>query len=329
LKILFLRRKGEKTIAAGRHYYGFEQEVGKLADCLWAGMNWSLYRENELFEETVERVMPDADWVIDRERNVPIPANRDYRTACYLSDLHGRGSANIRNDPKAHVDFVNQLGYDAAFLKYEEIHGYNVNPLIFLNELKPRTFFLPWSMDEDEFKPAQPKKWDVAFIGTARRRVYPLRAILERDLPSFCEKRNLRLLFSKRTRDQTSFTGQQLYNHPSYYFGPRYSEALSKTRFFIFGCSIFRYPLAKFFEAIASGCVTVVNEPSMAERLGFIDGETYVSITEENWKDRLDYYLRHPEEEKRIATNARNLFLRRHTHKVRAKQFIKHLRDFE
>jgi len=326
LRILFLRRRGEKTIAAGRHYHELEQEVGKLAECLWAGKGWPLYREGELFEETVERVMPDADWVVDRERSMPIPNNRNYGVACYLSDLHGRGSAGIRNDPQAHVDFVNQLGYDAAFLKYEEIYSFYVNPRIFLDELKPKTFFLPWSVDEEEFKPDKQKNWDIAFIGSTRGRVYPLRSMLERSLPAFCRDRGLRLLFSRRTNVQTSFTNQQLYDHPDYYFGPRYADALSKTRFFIFGCSIFRYPLAKYFESMAAGCVVFANEPASAEKLGFIDGKTYVSISEKNWEDRLDYYLRHQEEADDIATNARKLIIEKHTHKIRAKQFMKYLK---
>lgn len=329
MKVLFLRRKGEGTIAAARHYHDFEQEVGKLVDGVWAGKGWSLYVENELFERTVERVMPDADWVIDRERNTPLPHNRDYKVACYLSDLHSRGGAKIKNDPEKHIELINRVGYDAVFLKYEEIHSFNLDPHIFMNELEPHVFFLPWSVDTEEFKPKRTKRWDIAFIGTVRGRVYPFRAILERDLSDFCRQRNLRILFSKRAGNLTSFTNQQLYNHPDYYFGPRYADALSKTSFFVFGCSIFRYPLVKYFESSASGCVAVANEPSSAEKLGFVDGETYVSVTKENWKSKLDYYLEHPEEANNIAINARKLILERHTHEIRAKQFVKCLREFK
>jgi len=329
LRILFLRRRGEGTIAAARHFHDFEQEVGKLADCVWAGRDWPLYLAGEPLEMTIARVMPDVDWVIDRERNTPLPHNRDYKAACYLSDLHGRGSAGIRNDPKGHLDIINQIGYDIAFLKYEEIHFYDVDPRLFMTELEPQTVFLPWSVSVEEFKPKKTKAWDVAFIGTGRARVYPLRGILDRELRGYCEERGLRLLFSKRTRGTVTFTNQQLYEHPGFYFGPRYADALSKTRFFIFGCSIYRYPLVKYFEAAAAGCVVVANEPSSAEKLGFIDGETYVCVTNENWKDRLDYYLENPEEADRIAVNARNLILERHTHKIRAEQFVRCLREFE
>jgi len=329
LKILFLRRKGEGTIAAARHFHDFEQEVGKFADCKWAGREWPLYVEDESLKETVERVMPDADWVIDRERNTPIPHDRDYKTACYLSDLHSRGSARIKNDPERHVEFINQMGYDVAILKYEEIHSFGLSPRIFVDNLKPKILFLPWSVNAEEFNPRRIKRWEVAFIGSIRGRVYPFRVILQHDLPRFCRERNLRFLFSKRARNLTSFTNQQLYDHPDYYFGPRYADALSKIRFFIFGCSIFRYPLVKYFEAMSSGCVVVADEPSSAEKLGFIDGETYVSVTRENWEDKLDYYLGHPEEADNIAVNARNLVLEKHTHEIRAKHFVKYLKGFK
>ena len=165
LKILFLRRNGEGTIAAARHFHAFEQKVGEFADCMWAGRDWPLFRSYESVDETVQRVMPDVDWVIDRERDEKSESNRTYRIGAHLSDLHSRGSSGIRNDPEKYIEVVNQVGYDTIFLKYEEVHSFDLDPRIFINKLEPKTIFLPWSVDAEEFKPKKVKKWDVSFLG--------------------------------------------------------------------------------------------------------------------------------------------------------------------
>lgn len=329
MKILFLRRKGKETLGAARHYHAFEQKVGEFADCKWAGRGWPLYQPRETVDETVQRVMPDVDWVLDRERDEKSKTDRSYYVGAYLSDLHSRGSSGIRNDPEKYIEVVNQVGYDAIFLKYEEVHNFDLDPRIFMNKLDPRTFFLPWSIDTEKFKPKKSKRWDVGFLGAGRGGTYPFRAILREELLTFCEKRGLRLLFKRKPRGLSAFTNQQLYEHPDYYFGPRYADALSKIRFFIFGCSIFRYPLVKYFEAMAAGCTVVANEPSSAKKLGFIDRENYVCITKDNWKEKLDYYLDNLGEAQKIASAGRKLMIDRHTHEIRAKQFLNMLKTFE
>lgn len=323
MNVLFLRKCGENTIAAPRHFHAFEMEVRKYVNAEWAGKNWPLHQPNEDFDSTIKRVMPDVDWVIDRERDSPLPSPRAFMVGAYLSDLHGRGAFGIRQ-LRDYIDSVNNVGYDALFLRYLQIWGTEADPDIFLDELEPAVYFLPWSIDTDEFRPLE-KTIDVAFIGSVGRH-YPLRKKIWGMLPIFCREHGVSLLMESRPRGASSFSKQNRF--PNAYFGRRYAEALGHTRLFIFGCSKYKYPLLKFYEGMASGCCVLADKPSSAKELGFEDGVNYVEINEANWDERLSYYLEHPEEAEEIAWNARNLIQLVHTHQQRAVDFLTILANF-
>jgi len=53
-----------------------------------------------------------------------------------------------------------------------------------------------------------------------------------------------------------------------------------------------------------------------------------VKINEENWEEKLDYYLENPEKAKQIAENGREHIVKYHNHQVRAKTFIRILEEF-
>ena len=63
LNILFITENFKDTVRQDALYY-LEQEMGKNANCQWAGLGWTLHRPNESMAMTVIRVMPNADWVI-------------------------------------------------------------------------------------------------------------------------------------------------------------------------------------------------------------------------------------------------------------------------
>jgi len=323
MNVLFLRRNGENTIAAPRHYHDFEQEIGKYVNAEWAGKGWPKYRD-ESFADTVRRVMPDVDWVIDRERDDRLPNRRAFMVGAYLSDLHGRGAFGIHG-LRDYIDSVNNVGYDALFMRYLKIHGTEADPEIFLDELEPAIYFLPWSVNIEEFKPLRKKTHDVTFIGSVGKH-YPLRKRIWSLLPIVCAEHGAELLMQTRPRGANSFSDGSKF--PDAYFKSRYSEALARTRIFIFGCSKFKYPLLKYFEGMASGCCVLADEPSCACELGFEDGVNYVKIDEENWYQKLSYCLDHPEKVKEIGRNARKLISTMHSHQARAVDFLSILDNF-
>ena len=327
LKILFLRRRGEGFRGAPQAFHEFEQAMSKLAECKHAGLGWPLHRPSESVDETVRRVMPDADWVIDRERCEKHDPSRRYKIATYASDLHAFYLCKYRT-PQEYLNHLNSIGVDAVFLRYKYVYGTNAPEDLFMKELNPKWFFLPWSVDPEWFKPKKPKRWDVTFIGSVHPRIYPLRQALWMGLPTFCANKKLTLL---RRKPPTGKLFEEkvadLQRHQTYLVGKKYADAIGESKFFAFGNSRFRYPLLKCVEGASAGCIVFMDSPGAAKELGFIDGKTYVKINEQNWRNKMIYYLENPRQAKSIAEDARKLILNRHTHKIRARHFIDMLKE--
>jgi spore maturation protein CgeB len=109
--------------------------------------------------------------------------------------------------------------------------------------------------------------------------------------------------------------------------GKRYSEVLSGTKIFIFGSSVFKYPLSKYFEAMGSGSLVMADKPQSAEALHLKPEWNFVEINKENWKEKLDYYLTNDEEREKIAYRGYKTVMKHHTTSVRANQLISYLKE--
>ena len=325
MRILFLRHKGLDYVGAPGTYHDFEQTVGKIAECKWAGKEWPLHRPNEPMDATVKRVMPDADWVIDTDEGFKAPRDKDYQVGHFTSDLHGKSICGVHT-PQGLLALMNRSNYDALFMKYKYVYGANCNPDIFLTDMKVQSRFLPWSIDPEKYRPNGERRVDVAFLG-AYGSVYPLRNDLWYGLNPFCRRHNLKLLL-KQSPGGSSFK-RYIPNliDEGHVVGSRYREALRSTRILIFGGSRFRYPVQKYFEGMASGCLVMANTPGAAEDLHFKDGYNFVDINVNNWKDKLLYYAQHRDEAEQISEQGRKTIEKYHTHDIRAQQFIQMLGD--
>ena len=75
------------------HY--LEQAVARIAKCEWAGHGHKLHISGEDLNDTIRRIMPDADWVIIHDRvharfpqAVRIPEKRLCKVAYATADIH-------------------------------------------------------------------------------------------------------------------------------------------------------------------------------------------------------------------------------------------------
>ena len=320
MRVLFLDRYGEGYVGAPHTFYEFMKKVEEQADCVFAGEDYPLFRE-ESVDDTVKRVMPDADWVIvDRDKlpTVKKAKHRSYRVGVFLSDLHGKWSHNIPN-PTQFRDYLNTLNYDAFFLKYAEIHGCGVTPHLFTEGLKGKAHHLPWSVDCKKHN-WKHKKYDVAFIGSATN-VYPLRQKIHEGL--YHASKGYRVVCCTSPKGKTYERKWDVFKNE--YVGQRYVDLLNETRIMIFGCSKYRYPVQKYFESTASACLVLSDEPSTAKKLGFVDGETYININEFDWETTLTYCLENPDTVKHITRAGLKNTLINHSHEKRVKEWLKML----
>jgi len=267
---------------------------------------------------TVKRVMPDCDWVIDRDNHLDekTPKNRDYKVGHFMSDLHGKHHYGITS-PVGYAKLLNSVGYDAVFMRYPSLYGTRYQPKVVYDWIRCDRHWVPWSVDVDAFAP-KPKSVDVSFIGTVGA-CYPLREDIWEKL--YIAARGYKIIRERAPRGKTYDRDIQGLKD-NYLIGEGYRDALAKTRILIFGCSIYRYALQKFFEGSSSQCLIMSNEPGMAKKLGFVDGKSYVEVDEGSWEEKLRYYLDNIYEAKRITREGMKNVLMNHSHQTRATQFL-------
>ena len=162
----------------------------------------------------------------------------------------------------------------------------------------------------------------MVFLGAYRKKVYPLRHRIVNELPSFCQEKGWRYLVKGRPPGKTIERNIEKLKSEGYIVGDLYGKVIASSKIFLFGNSIFRYPLSKYFEIMGSRTLVMANEPQNAKDLGFVDGENYISVDTGNWKEKLDYYLENDDERERIALNGYNHVRQHHSVERRSKQLI-------
>lgn len=326
MRILFLTRNGENFVGAPSAHHGFEMAVGKISDCKWAGKGWPLHREGEEMNETVDRLYGGnpPDWVVDNKNdNFKTPKQREYQVCVFISDLHGKYNWGIRT-ATGFIELLNRAGYDVVFMKYLYVHGVPEPENIYLRELEGEPLFLPWSVDPAFYKPME-KTTDICFLGNVGGK-YPLRQGIYKGLPGLCNEH-------KFSHVRRTCPGGKTYKRridtliKNHYVGARYAKILGQSRILPFGSGVHVGPVQKYFEGRACGCLIMTNETSEDELLGFVDGENYVKISLKDWREKLIYYAKHRDEAEEIAMNGRRLILEKHTHEVRAREFMEMLRN--
>lgn len=338
VRILFMTSNAFDRVFS--NFYYFQQEVGKYADCKWAGPGWPNHVKNESLSRTIKRLHKNdsPDWVIDNYPRFDIPKDRCYKVGICLEDLHGAFS--LRVSPEGFVKILNKARYDAVFARYlYSPYKYVMLPILhvvrkfdrnyYIKNLRADIFHLPWSINPSIFRPIEgEKKWDVTFIGRVSR-VYPLRRTIYKSLPSLGRKKNWRI-FCLKTPPIGSFPKMsRIRSDPNlkskYYVGIDYATILARSKIFIFGSSVFKYPVSKFFEGMACGVLVMADKPQTAEKLHFKPGVKFVEINKDDWKEKLSYYLENDDEREEIAQRGYETVMKYHTNEVRAKEFISYL----
>lgn len=324
IKILFLERNNSNRIGAPLTQWEFEQAVGKQATCKYAGEGYPDYKPNESMDETVKRVMPDADWVIDKDDNFHAekPEDRSYKVDIFISDLHAKHSYGL-DSPVKWAELLKSCNYDAIFMRYPLVYGANHNPKVVLDSLGPIAHWIPWSVNLESFYPRKEKRYDVAFLGSTYD-CYPLRKAVWEGL--YFAARGYKVL---RRNAPPGPLSQAPYKdlREKYIVGKDYCEALGSSKILLFDCSYYLYLILKFFEASASGCLIMCNEASMGKKAGFIPGENYINVDEGNWEEALQYYLKNPEEAQMIADRGMEMTRELHGHDIRAYAFAEKLKS--
>lgn len=328
VKILFCTQDRSDMVIS-RWLHCVEQETGKIAECKWAGKGHPLYVEGEDLNDTVKRVMPDADWVMWAGIHKNPPKNRDYKLALFLSDLHY--SINLKARPAGMVKKMNSCNYDAFFMTYTKLAAQNhpfepIDPEFYIKNLNAPIFHFAAAQDTPYYKPMKEKNLEAVFLGANHPIIYPIRYAVFEGLKPLAKKHGWRVMVRRTLPGRWNKSIKELYAQglPA---GPRYVSTLAGSKTFLFGSSAFKYPLPKFSEGMGSGTCCFSDTPYTAKELNFIPNWNFVEINAKNWKDKLTYYLSHDEEREEIAANGYKTFLKYHTTEVRARELVKFLEE--
>ncbi|MDM5337851.1 glycosyltransferase [Fictibacillus enclensis] len=184
-------------------------------------------------------------------------------------------------------------------------------------EYTDRMIWLPHHVNINIYKDYQlPKEISWLMAGSLNPHLYPFRTQMHHFL-----------------KNEKAFVS---YAHPGYrnimdengwLLGERYAKEINRSKMLLTCDSVYRFPVLKYFEAAA--CKTLVLGPSSKEleALGFIDRQTFISVSEHDFKEKAMYYLNDKEARESIAEKAYNMVRERHSTEVRVHQLLTHIEE--
>lgn len=221
-----------------------------------------------------------------------------------------------------HYDFLDQR--PAALQKQKFFHSI---PLVGMVTAYPHTnslvaqalgntelpfFNLFWGIDSSIFKNmGTRRKYDIACMGALTEGKYPFRRQVRFWLE---DQKVLRLFRKKRVKGKGG----------SDHDGEAFNLALNRVRSAFTCASSMRYLLMKYFEIPASGALLFAESIPDFDALGFVDGEHYIAVTPENYREKMIYYLHGPgkSEGEQIARTGYEFVHAYHTWEQRIRVFL-------
>lgn len=221
----------------------------------------------------------------------------------YVYDIHYEIEARKEAMEKENVQYVFSHYRDKFHLWFPEyVH---------------RMHWLPQHANLDVFRDyGLTKDIDYLLMGAVHDIVYPLRyKIIE------------------TMKDKPGFIYHQ---HPGYrnfdpqdnaLVGERYAREINRAKIFFTCDSVYQYPVAKYFEVLACNTLLLASTSKEIEDLGLIPGTHFVSINDNDFEEKAEYYLNHEKERRQIAEQGYAMVRSRHSTAKRAAELLGMIED--
>jgi spore maturation protein CgeB len=162
------------------------------------------------------------------------------------------------------------------------------------------------------------KEIDFLLMGAVHSRIYPLRYKI------------LKTMQNKPGFVYHEHPGyRNIENHEKYttFAGEKYAKEINRAKIFFTCNSIYKYTVMKYYEVLA--CKTLLLAPVSPEiiDLGLIPGKHFVAITEKDFLEKAEYYLRHDKERETIAQEGYQFVRKQHSTVQRGRQFVAMIKD--
>lgn len=105
----------------------------------------------------------------------------------------------------------------------------------------------------------------------------------------------------------------------------RYAQFLSRSKVFVFGSSIYNYPLMKYFEGMACETLVLAPIPRDAAELRFKSGVNFMELDWRNLEQQILHFVADESERTRITRKARETVEKLHTDRIRAGELTQFL----
>lgn len=203
-----------------------------------------------------------------------------------------------------------------------------ISKTYYIDNLKSRIFHLaPW-ISPIRFRPISgPEKFDVILLGSTHYLQYPIRHAVKKGLPKLAAQKGWKYLVRDRPPGVSSTRKISDYEHSEYYAGDRYAEIMGSSKSTTFDSSIYKYPLVRYWEAMACKCLVLADTPLTAEDIHLRPGHNFVEVSVNNWGEKLEYYLENDSERERVIDRGYETVMKYHTAEIRARQLVDFLEE--
>ncbi len=323
LRVLYLGTNDEYRLNQGSKY--LRDELGKLCHVDTYGYGWShpelpSRRSGVVTDlEVLNKVFnPDVVLIFAIKKRVWSNADKiDAPVAVIMTDPHGA---------RSRLDWINKDKVDMTLFKY--IGGWEWWEDRLWKGHKMR--WLPHQCETSVFKErGLDRVYDFGLIGRNHKSTYPLRYKIHEWLGYASPQKpnpEYNVFYTKRHKRSWGWTPDKR-KKVGVIMGEDYAEAIARCKIFPTGCSVYNYALTKHFEVMGTGTALASDAPAGETRLGFKRGYNYIHITHNTFKDKLRYYNENPSETQKIAFNARQLMVERHSSEIRARELLEHLEE--
>lgn len=302
INVLFIAEDTSKLL--DKSFYYLEEELAKV-------VNLTLWRKPGHISYILQQLSTRPDFIlllndIDKDMSPMIKglANTNIPTGLFVNDVHRFTNLRRNYIAKNNINYLFTAVRDKFIETYPE----------FTNKMEWFPHFVNIELCKDY---GLKKDINLLMMGAVND-YYPLR---QKIVESY--KGDADFVYHSHP-GYRKFDGKE--ENPNF-IGQKYALEINRAKI-IFTCpSVLNYPVTKYFEALA--CKTLLLAPTFneLEDLGFIPGFHFVSIGEDDFKEKAAYFLTSEEERQKIVNQGYNFIRQRHSVKLRTEQLIKRIEN--
>lgn len=172
---------------------------------------------------------------------------------------------------------------------------------------------LPRCVDKEIYKDYGGEKiYDVITVGNLGSHFYPFRKWAHQTLMQNAPKMGI---------TYTNFPHSGFGYHHNGFVGEKYARAINASKILISCGGKYHLAMNKIFEAMGCGTLYCGPKPAGAEQLHLKDGFNYVAVTENDFLEKIHYYVKHDAQRQQIINNAKQTYLQCHHIDARSEDF--------